>query len=631
MKLFKTKFTKLIITLVTIILISQITNLIPIKAIDNNDFSEKILSPETIKRAVETWLIHYAPEKPVNPDVEKIEPYIIGDQTVAYIAHLKDCGYCLCGPSKLVKPVYFYCPKGKYSPDNPNTQYILEEIQEKVKIFTKWEDENNPELKQYQKIFSERAELWEGLIKGDVSMGKDDIVTQSTGPDIILLPLTCKWRQGSCKELEGLATFNKFCPYLTNVNERTYVGCPATAISQILYYWKWPTQGEGSDTMRYTFYYRLNWESSNLDFNPFEIANKNPEVWPWLNRLKYEDGKLHINGYWDKSMKNFASDLLEDTTATQDEKNAFQDAIEECFNFLIEDERTEVIHFNQETYNWDIMTDTWDEADSDGQDEIAKLCYHVGVAAGIVEDSEFKPFSYGIKGSGCGFENSRDVFVTHFKYYDYAEWIDSADYDTDNYLDIIRTEIQFLRPVLYFSPGHQWVVYGYNKSTDMFVMNMGWAGKYDGGWYAFDDAPELKKPQMPRHVSYIAPINTKFVEAGSGSGDGTPINPWKNLNEAISEADDYDTIIFKAGERYNIKSKSRAKDKEYRSLSNSNGFVIDKPLTLKGYDVVIGPISSSSNNKDNSNNLISLVEKFFELHPRLFPVLRHLFQKMLDF
>ena len=50
--------------------------------------------------------------------------------------------------------------------------------------------------------------------------------------------ITCAWDQG--------APFNNLCPIDKNTGERCVTGCVATAMAQIMYYWKWPERGVGS-------------------------------------------------------------------------------------------------------------------------------------------------------------------------------------------------------------------------------------------------------------------------------------------------------------------------------------------------------------------------------------------------
>lgn len=63
------------------------------------------------------------------------------------------------------------------------------------------------------------------------------LLTTSNFPSEVAPMLTCAWGQG--------APYNALCP------EGTLVGCVATAIAQIMYYYKWPEKGTGSGYTTY--------------------------------------------------------------------------------------------------------------------------------------------------------------------------------------------------------------------------------------------------------------------------------------------------------------------------------------------------------------------------------------------
>ena len=65
--------------------------------------------------------------------------------------------------------------------------------------------------------------------------------------------------------------------------------------------------------------------------------------------------------------------------------------------------------------------------------------------------------------------------------------------------------------------------------------------------------------------------NVRFVGAGN-AGDGSPNDPYKNIEEAIAEAPDHATLIFKAG--------------SVNTFAAST-LVIDRPFTLRGYNAVL--------------------------------------------
>jgi hypothetical protein len=114
--------------------------------------------------------------------------------------------------------------------------------------------------------------------------------------------------------------------------------------------------------------------------------------------------------------------------------------------------------------------------------------------------------------------------------------------------------------------GHSWVVYGYNKGTNEFKINMGWGGNSDG-WYTLDKMPF--NPDQS-YVTRIAPLNVVKFVGNSTSGDGSPDNPHKDIEEALQSVPDTGTLIFKAGST---------------NTFSVNTFIIDRPLTFKGGNI----------------------------------------------
>ena len=79
--------------------------------------------------------------------------------------------------------------------------------------------------------------------------------------------LTCAWHQS--------APFNNLCPIDKNTGKRCVAGCVATAMAQIMYYWKWPERGVGSHSYQ--------WRDTTL------TANFEETTYRWdLMKDKYE-------------------------------------------------------------------------------------------------------------------------------------------------------------------------------------------------------------------------------------------------------------------------------------------------------------------------------------------------------
>ena len=87
--------------------------------------------------------------------------------------------------------------------------------------------------------------------------------------------------------------------------------------------------------------------------------------------------------------------------------------------------------------------------------------------------------------------------------------------------------------------------------------------------YILSENDNIPYPDDKQYVIRIAPENiVKFVGA-SDVGDGSSDDPYEDIEEAIVEAPDDATLIFKAG-----------------SVHSFSG-VINRPFKLKGYNVVI--------------------------------------------
>jgi hypothetical protein len=505
----------------------------------------KEMTETEVRSAVQTWVRHVTADARLDAVVEKMEPYLVDGAIRAYIAHLADNGFCLCGANDLVLPVYFYSPQGTYDPSIPDYQAILLEITERVRYLQKGPGKKDPILQPYQQIISDRASFWQDLIAGRIPQRIEE--KDATGePGMMVLDLTSTWDQYS--------PYNDSCPELTpDEDEHTKVGCGATALSQIMYYWKWPNTGAGSDSTIYYYRWRIGWDEEPLAADPNIPA---PADSIWVHRLEWiaeDGGKLRMNGYWDESLHGRAQNISSDPD--------YLDALETLWDNLSPESTTCDVNFGATTYDWSIIQDVHTDPPGFGDAEVAKLCYHAGVAIGN---------EYGVKLSGAPSDSVESPFEYHFRY-------DTDAVYQDQDIDTMTTEILWLRPFYFHGTkptggGHNWVVLGYNKGTDpnrQFMMNMGSGDT--SGWYTCDNMPGGYTNNQ-KHLIQIAPLNVvKFVGAAS-LGDGSPDDPYRDIEEAIAEAPDGATLIFKAGS-----------DNTFSAAT----LTITKPLTLKGVDVVI--------------------------------------------
>ncbi len=74
-----------------------------------------------------------------------------------------------------------------------------------------------------------------------------------------------RWNQGS--------PYNNLCPYDLDEDARTVTGCVATAMAQIMKYWNYPTQGNGSQTYTHSRYGELSATFGNTTYDWSNMLN----------------------------------------------------------------------------------------------------------------------------------------------------------------------------------------------------------------------------------------------------------------------------------------------------------------------------------------------------------------------
>ncbi len=493
-----------------------------------------------VRAGVETWVRHVTADAHPDAVIEKMEAHAVAGRTVGYVAHLAGGGYCLCGADDLVLPVYLYSPEGLYDPNNPNNGYVLWEIGWRLDALRKGLEQRDPSVERYQDALTQRASFWQDLIAGRPP-ARPGVDEASGDPVIMELPLTCRWDQGS--------PYNDDCPNLTpGQDERTMVCCVATAMAQIMYYWKWPAAGTG--TVPTPFPYNFRFTTPPLG-EPLVIDPNIPAGWGG-GRLWWDattGGTLWMTGYWDNSVYVGAEGLSNDSS--------YRAALAALWGRMTQGQTVPNVNLSA-PINWSVIGDVHTDPVDDGDRAVAALCYAVGVSIYV---------HYGVWGSSAFDNHVAEELEEHF-YYD----ADAVHQGRD--IAKMTEEIQWFRPVEMGggSPagGHSWVAYGYDKAVDpnnpRFLMNMGWGGA--GIWYTCDQVFPADQVMTTR----IAPLNAVKSVGANNPGDGSPDDPYEDIEEAIVEAPDRATLIFKAG--------------SVNTFAAST-LVIDRPFTLKGHDVTI--------------------------------------------
>jgi len=195
-----------------------------------------------------------------------------------------------------------------------------------------------------------------------------------------------EWNQGE--------PFNILCPFDVTANEHAVTGCVATAMTQIMKYYRWPVTGTGS------------------------------------------------NSYTSDRYGNLSVD------------------------------------FSKTSYDWDNMFDVYGDFSKTIQDTaVAKLMYHFGVAVNM----DYNTAANG--GSGAYDNDAALALINYFGYDKDIQTYPRSFYTYTDWKNLIKNELNVSRPIYYSGTskdgGHAFVCDGYD-SNDMFHINWGWGGYYNG-------------------------------------------------------------------------------------------------------------------------------------------------------
>lgn len=140
-------------------------------------------------------------------------------------------------------------------------------------------------------------------------------------------------------------------------------------------------------------------------------------------------------------------------------------------------------NFEATTYDWSNMLNeykpnppfTTDEANA-----VATLMYHCGVAVKM----EYGQIKTG--GSGASASDIPNALTSYFGYDKSAQHVERMYYTDEEWTDLIYSELQAHRPVLYGGQdaygggGHEFICHGYDATNNTFAINWGWGGSQDG-------------------------------------------------------------------------------------------------------------------------------------------------------
>jgi hypothetical protein len=185
-----------------------------------------------------------------------------------------------------------------------------------------------------------------------------------------------------------------------------------------------------------------------------------------------------------------------------------------------------------DSYDWVNMPDDCNSGCSSTQeDALAELNYEVGVAYNM---------EYSGCGSGANGGLSSYVLTAYFNYKSSLQESYRVNYTQEGWFDLIRSEIDVGRPMLYYIHSHAIICDGYRDDYGQleFHMNYGWNNSYTT-WYVLDNL------YCGWYPGKVCPWEFEFVDAGI-QPEHDPVLVLQRA-DATDIAPDGDTLIM-AGE-----------------------------------------------------------------------------------
>ena len=164
--------------------------------------------------------------------------------TKFYILNTGD-GFVIVSADDIAVPILGYSDAGNFDPQNiPVNMY---------EWLQGYENDINRAISDGVSTSAETAANWTKLSRGQGLSPKRSRSVEAL--------VSTKWNQS--------APFNNLCPYDSSHGERTVTGCVATAMAQIMKYWNYPTQGNGTQTYTHETYGQqtANFGSTTYDWN----------------------------------------------------------------------------------------------------------------------------------------------------------------------------------------------------------------------------------------------------------------------------------------------------------------------------------------------------------------------------
>ena len=185
-----------------------------------------------------------APAKPIR--LAKNAKQVTKNQQFYIFQNTDGDGYVIVSADDIARPVLGFSDKGNVENMPDNMRWWLSEYDREIQ----WAIAQNLEPDE------ETLTEWQDLYQAP----------QAKQADVIVAPLIkTEWSQGTW--------FNSKCPYDEQAGAYCKTGCVATAMAQIMKYWKFPQNGRGNHTYTHPTYGKLSADFENTTYNWDNMPN----------------------------------------------------------------------------------------------------------------------------------------------------------------------------------------------------------------------------------------------------------------------------------------------------------------------------------------------------------------------
>lgn len=210
----------------------------------------KPTTPEQAQRVVKNWLS--LEDQPLDTRLgrEVMEVKTFADaagRPLYYVVYLDPAGMVFVPGDDLVEPIAGFAPEGEFIPsdDNPLGALVTRDLPGRVTWVRQLEDEARAVGQEFvpRGRMQKAQGKWQWLEQGASSQLLD--LGLSSISDVRVSPLTqTTWDQTTAG---GSACYNYYTPKFGAGNASNYpCGCVATAMSQLMRFWQYPTTGVGT-------------------------------------------------------------------------------------------------------------------------------------------------------------------------------------------------------------------------------------------------------------------------------------------------------------------------------------------------------------------------------------------------